>query len=283
MGAITIQTQGQTLVVSAFTRIDGLSTGLYSDAGLTTPITVPYVVSTDTTVYAPNAPSKMTITQPDGTVLALADPIVPSGSQAVVITPLPTVAQLAADASHAPTPLFTSGAYYFTSSPHSASTSATQGVGTLRLVPWVVPSTVTITRIGAETTADGDAGSKFRLGIYLDNGSNYPGALLLDAGTIAGDGGAGVKEITLGTPQQLAAGLYWIGGAVQIVSTTQPTMRTVSGWYPPVPLVLGTSAPGAGASAVGVSQASVTGALPSSFSSTITSASSAARVHVKTQ
>jgi hypothetical protein len=150
--------------------------------------------------------------------------------------------------------------------------------GTLRLYPWVVPNDVTLTRIGAEVTSAGEAGSKVRLGIYADDGSGYPGALVLDAGTIAGDS-ATVQELTIS--QFLPAGLYWIGAAVQVVTTTQPTVRIQGTGNPPINITLGTSAPSAGYSVWGFSQTGVTGALPANFTTTPSTAGSAARLHVK--
>lgn len=176
----------------------------------------------------------------------------------------------------APLPNPAAGQYLFTSSPGALSTSATLGVGTLRLVPWLIETKLSIDRLGAEVTLVGDAGSLLRLGIYGDTGNVYPGSLLLDAGTIAGDS-ATVQQITIST-LTLPPGLYWVGGAVQAVTTTQPTVRTVSAWTPPVTLGLSTSLPAAGQSSFGFTQASVTGALPANFSATVGIAGAAPRL-----
>ena len=138
---------------------------------------------------------------------------------------------------------------------------------------------MTIDRNGAEVNSAGEAGSKFRLGVYADDGTCFPGALLLDAGQIAGDS-ATVQGLTVSL--SLSPGLYWVGGAVQTVTTTQPTMRIVGSWATSVPLVLGTSAPSAGTFAVGFQQSSVTGALPSTFTTAITGTTSLPRVHIRT-
>ncbi|TAK32335.1 MAG: hypothetical protein EPO40_03130 [Myxococcaceae bacterium] len=168
--------------------------------------------------------------------------------------------------------------YFFTASP-MAQTTATTGSGTLRLLPWVVRNPLTIVRLGAEVTVVGDAGSKYRLGIYADTGTCFPGALVLDAGQIAGDS-ATVQELTIS--QALQPGLYWVGGVAQSVTTTQPTMRTVGpSWTPPVPLSLGASIPGTGAQTFGFLQGSVTGALPANFTSTATISGTCPRLFVK--
>lgn len=171
-----------------------------------------------------------------------------------------------------------SGQYFQTSSPAASGTSSTLGVGTLGLVPWVVYKTFTIDRIGAEVTTVGDAGSKFRLGIYADTGNCYPGTLVLDAGQIAGDS-ATVQALTIS--QQLSPGIYWIGGVVQTVATTQPTIRTVANWHPPVPISTGTSVPTAGQNMTGYQQTSVTGALPSTFTTTVSAGATRPRVFAR--
>lgn len=175
-------------------------------------------------------------------------------------------------------PLPASGNYFYTASDGVASTAATLGNGTLRLVPWIVSQPMTIDRLGAEVTIIGDVSSKFRIGIYYDNGNCYPGNLVVDAGQIAGDS-ATVQTLTVSVG--LAPGLYWIGGAVQAAASTQPTMRTMTGWVPPVHLPLGTSTPGAGQAPFGYSQTSVTGALPSTFTTSLSIVGNAARIFAR--
>lgn len=160
----------------------------------------------------------------------------------------------------------------------TSSTSATLGIGTLRLSPWWLPRGLTVDRIGSEVTVIGDAGSKVRLGIYRDNGFAYPGALLLDAGQIAGDS-ATVQDLTVSLA--LLPGLYWIGGAVQTVTTTQPTVRATSAPHHPVMMYGATSLPGTNFAIGGYSQSAVTGALPSTFSTSVSSITNAARLHMR--
>ena len=170
-----------------------------------------------------------------------------------------------------------SGHYYLPIC-QNTQTSAQTGTGTLRLAPWVVPHAVTLSRIGGEVTTIGDVGSKYRLGVYADDGTCLPGALVLDAGQIAGDS-ATVQELTIDLTLQ--PGVYWTGGVTQAVTTTQPTIRVTStGWDGPFLLPLGSSAPTAGMTASGVLMTGVTGALPSTFTYGA-SGSSAPRVHVK--
>lgn len=119
-----------------------------------------------------------------------------------------------------------SGNYYRT--PACTLQASTTGTNVLRVVPKFIPNAVTLTRLGAEVTTIGDAGSKIRLGIYADDGTFRPGSLVIDAGQIAGDS-ATVQEITIS--QSLTRGWYWFGGVVQSVSVTQPTMRCLQNFF----------------------------------------------------
>ena len=173
------------------------------------------------------------------------------------------------------------GWYYQTMPTSGLSTLNTLGNGNLRVTPFAVPRKVRLSRIGAEVTAEGDVGSEIRLGIYADNGFGYPGALVVDAGVLAGDV-AGVSELMISTV--LKPGLYWVGGAVQGVTSTQPTVRT--------PLTTGSSyialsngsmpAPGyPSAMVIGYNAFGVTGALPTQFQAAPYPTGAAVRVFVK--
>jgi hypothetical protein len=184
-----------------------------------------------------------------------------NGTRLVTVTraALAADAALTAALSTAMTPLVT-GRYYRVPN-GSVSTSAALGNGTLRVVRKYIPTSTTITRIGAEVTVIGDVGSKFRIGIYADS-SGRPGALVLDAGQINGDS-ATVQEITIS--QALTPGWYWFGGVVQSVVTTQPTVRVLATPYEPLVHDLGTSILSAGLTSLGASVGGVTGALPNPF------------------
>lgn len=173
-------------------------------------------------------------------------------------------------------PVPASGQYFYPVSPLSTGTSSGLGVGTLRVVPFVVPRALAISRVVAEVTSAGEAGSLFRIGIYSASG-NIPSSLVVDAGTIAGDS-ATVQEIAVSVT--LAPGVYFVGGAVQNVATTQPTMRTCGTWTPPILLNDGSSLPSANATTMGYRSTGVTGALASTFSLTGAS-NSAPRIILK--
>jgi hypothetical protein len=88
-------------------------------------------------------------------------------------------------------------------------------------LPFYVPKSTAFDRICVNITVAGEAGSVVRLGIYVDNGSGAPGALTVDGGTVAGDGAAAFKTVTIALTLQ---GLYWLSCCVQAAAGTQPTM-----------------------------------------------------------
>lgn len=156
-----------------------------------------------------------------------------------------------------------SGRYYFVPNFGNTLTSAGLGNNTFHATPFWIPNTVEISRIGGEVTVAGDAGSKVRFGIYADDGTGRPGALLLDAGQIAGDS-ATVQEIS-GLSLTLASGVYWIGGVIQNAPITQPTMRCPNLAGVIVNTDIGTTAPAANQVAGGFQMPGISGALPSTF------------------
>lgn len=175
-------------------------------------------------------------------------------------------------------PLLTPNSYYFTSSSNSTATTNTLATGELRMTPFIITRTVTLVRIGAEISTVGEAGSKLRLGVYADGDYGHPSALVLDAGTINGDS-ATVQEITINLT--LTKGIYWFGGVVQNLVTTQPTVRTVSAsWTPPIALWAGNTMPASNLTVIGARMSGVTGALPSQFTGVSTFA--APRIFIKT-
>lgn len=140
-------------------------------------------------------------------------------------------------------------------------TAVAQAAGSLRVAPKYIPNAVTLDRLGAEVSVTGDAGSLVRLGIYADDGTGKPGALMLDAGTILGDS-ATVQSITIS--KALTAGWYWFGAVTQNITVTPPTVRSATALIEPV-VVAYSAAPAANTPAVGYSTSGVTGALPATF------------------
>jgi hypothetical protein len=110
--------------------------------------------------------------------------------------------------------------------------------GILYLTPFVLATTATATGLRIQATS-GATGRTGRLCIYSSvSGQDYPGALLLDAGTVD-LGTAGVK--TKAISQSLSAGTYWLG----IVTNWDIPMYAASTSY-------GSSTPKVSANAGGV-------------------------------
>mgnify|MGYP001592524472 FL=1 len=99
--------------------------------------------------------------------------------------------------------------------------------GRIYYLPIFVADPQTYIRIGAEVTVAGAAGKVIRLGIHAWN-KGVPGALVLDAGTIAADAVA-TAEITI---SKLLQGWYFL----TFVSDGAPTVRALLNTYaiPPV-------------------------------------------------
>ena len=111
--------------------------------------------------------------------------------------------------------------------------------GTLYAMPFYVGAATSFSRIGAEVTMVGAAGSVVRLGIY--GGAGVPsGAPVLDAGTVAGDVVASV-ELTIA--QTLQPGQYWLCTKAESAGT-YPSMRAFSGTGSPVGATTLTAATG---------------------------------------
>lgn len=166
-----------------------------------------------------------------------------------------------------------SGLYYFTV-PTIGTGTASAANGVIRATPFDVPNPVTLSKIGAEITIIGDAGSKYRLGVWADDGADYPSTLLLDAGTIDGDS-ATVQEIDISLP--LVPGRYWVGGAGQVITVTAPTVRASGAAMVPSG---GQAKPAAAAVFAGYTQSGVTGAF-SNWAGTPSTSSTAHRLFVK--
>ena len=278
--SFTVETNGQTLVVDVSPSTGRTEPVLYSNAAISSAVTLPQTITSNTTYYIDDAFAGgliVSVKQLDGTEL-FGKAVKLEPGKPKTITPVPSALQAGADTGRGLQ--YKSGNYYLLQSGFAVSGVA-MTLSQLRLAPWRVDSTVSIAKIGAEVQSAGSAGSLFRIGIYADDGYNYPGALVLDAGTIDGTS-ATVQDITLGSPTVLTPGMYWVGGAAQVAA---PTMRVYTTQMTPsyFPQVVGTSAPGVGAAVYGYTQASVTGALPATFTTTVIAANAQpARIHIKT-
>jgi hypothetical protein len=159
------------------------------------------------------------------------------------------------------------GRYYFTPNASATASIASHGNNSLRVYPVFVPTAQAITRIGTQIVLAGDPGSVVRLGVYADDGTGRPGALVVDAGTIPGDVAA-TAELTISAPMP---GWHWFGGVVQNAAGGQPTVlvsRNVES-----PADAGTTMPIAGFESYGFRMSGVTGALPAAYVVTAPTAS----------
>lgn len=150
----------------------------------------------------------------------------------------------------------TAGQWY---GPYCTGTSAAiPGEANAYAVPLYVPKTTTFDRIGAVVTIGGGTGAVIRFGIYADNGRGQPGALVLDAGTVAATGTGTPLTITIS--QVLAPGLYWLVSCVQGVATPRPTMKITGTLVPYLPLAAGVATAESAWYMTGI-----TGAFPAAF------------------
>lgn len=169
------------------------------------------------------------------------------------------------------------GAYIFPLGGAALASLATLGNSIIRLSPWIVESPFSITKFGAEVVTVGDAGSKVRLGMYLDDGTGYPGALLFDAGQIAGDS-ATVQELTVN--QALPVGILWVAAGCQAAATTQPVLRGHNTGNSSV--YLGSSViPTAAGMQLGYQMTGISGALPATAPAGMATTGAAIRTFVK--
>jgi hypothetical protein len=87
-------------------------------------------------------------------------------------------------------------------------------------MPFLVPTSQTFDRIAIRVTIA--AGTNARMGIYADDGSVAPGALILDSGAIS-TASTGVKEVTINNTLGPGA-LIWLA----LVADGAPTIRAVA-------------------------------------------------------
>ena len=105
---------------------------------------------------------------------------------------------------------------YWTPLPIYSATASTPDADKLWLIPFPVIRNLTIDRLAIDVTVAA-AGKIARLGIYEDGTDLYPGALVLDAGTVSV---AAVGVVAATVNQSLTKGLYWLA----FVSDGNPTV-----------------------------------------------------------
>lgn len=122
----------------------------------------------------------------------------------------------------------------------------------------------TLSSILARHYSTTSAGEVLRMGIYADTGQGYPGALLVDAGTIDLSTAAGVKSISL-TNTIPHGGLYWIASVPQGTSTSAVMLTYGSDANSWPGISMPTSPSDLQTRTFGYSSPGIAGALPATF------------------
>lgn len=159
------------------------------------------------------------------------------------------------------TNIFNSGRYYWSA---GGRTTAILVQSTEYATALWVGERVLLDRIGIEVTAIAGvtAGHTTRLGIRSDNGNGLPGAVVLDAGTVASDA---VAQVEMTISQVLTPGLYWLTGTPQGAGT-QPTYRCLTGTSTSIPVGAGNLTQAtASTQHIAFTNTGVTGALPATY------------------
>ena len=271
---ITIQPQGQVLSVT-LTGPGSATEDFHLNASLSSAVTFPLTIGADTTLYTANDGNyTLSVKRLDGTELR-GDVVRLAMDDPIVVAPQPSAAQVAA--SSVPEFIYRTGqsAWYLP----LGSTSTTTGTVTIDrmfCMPWRVPNTISIDRIGCEITSTGGAGSVVRLGVYRDD-NGLPGALVVDAGAGVNGTSATVQSITI-SATELVRGNYWLAVAAQVGTTPTFRMASVGPDYQ-IPM---TSAPTANQLPGCVYQASVSGAFPATFGTPVVASIQAQpRIHIR--
>lgn len=153
-------------------------------------------------------------------------------------------------------------------------TTASPTNGTAHATPFLVGNGATFVSIGCNVTSAGTASvAVTRLGIYADNGKGYPGALVVDGGTVASDA-TGFKTATIS--QALAPGLYWLVAVTQGAPTGVPTYTAVASHPYMLESTFTATVP------VGFSAGSVTGSLAATFATGVSTVTNPIRLWLGT-
>lgn len=156
--------------------------------------------------------------------------------------------------------LLIAGHYY--APPVATRSTSVMSNNTMNAAGFYLPRAVRFDRIGAEVTGAGGAGSVIRLGMYADDGTEQPGALVVDAGTIDGTS-VTAQQITINAT--VGPGIVWFVACAQGTPVGDPTMRcrTLGAWTVSTPT--GVLATATGAQLNGQSRGGIAGALPDPF------------------
>jgi hypothetical protein len=101
--------------------------------------------------------------------------------------------------------------------------------GTLYAYPFYIAAPTLVKTVAFDVTT-GQTGGGARIGLYADNGSGYPGALVsgTDGGALIATSGAAVQTNTINVTLQ--AGWYWCA-SIYTATSTFPTVAAITGGY----------------------------------------------------
>lgn len=100
---------------------------------------------------------------------------------------------------------------------------------TLYAYPFEVPNYITLEKFGLYTTTGQTAGAG-HAGIYADNGSGYPGSLIVDSGALIATSGAAAQYYAPTDGITLTPGWYWLA-SLFYASGTYPTVASAAVGY----------------------------------------------------
>jgi hypothetical protein len=80
----------------------------------------------------------------------------------------------------------------------------------LRVYPWILCEEITVDRLSINVGNPGSVGAKIVMGLYSDNGSIYPGNMLISGEVVTDPTGPGTRHVILAAHVTLQPGLYWI-------------------------------------------------------------------------
>jgi hypothetical protein len=176
-------------------------------------------------------------------------------------------------------PTLASNAWYSGLSTTGRGTSA----GTLNRMfaySFTLSRTTTIASMGVEVTAGGTAGALIRFGVYGDNGSHFPQALIQEVTSVS-PVDATVVQVHVRTPPAaltLDPGQYWFAVVQQVAVST---MRVFNSYVPinmPHSVNAATFSPAA--PIIGWYQDAISGALPDPFGASVNGAAGSSFIPV---
>jgi hypothetical protein len=124
-------------------------------------------------------------------------------------------------------PGYRSGLTYCLAESETATATLVMVANVLRAWPWRIRRRVTFTDLNSEV-ATPSASTSYRLALYLDNGSYYPGSLIAqtDAQQYS-SGAAGQRPATLAPPITLEEGIVWLACNASGTPTLRGLAQTV--------------------------------------------------------